>query len=72
MHITRKGIAPGEIPMGRHATLWQSNDGGIYVLSSGNAFMLFVYDKNANFRYSLRLFEALPDVYRSAFNLCRL
>ena len=64
-HITRRGSAIGEIPIGNNAEVWQSSDGGIYVLSSGNAYMLFVYDKNANFRYSLRLFQALPDSFRA-------
>ncbi|WP_339700007.1 hypothetical protein [uncultured Roseivirga sp.] len=63
-HITRKGNGPGEIPVGNNASGWQSIDGGIYVLTGGNAYMLFVYDKYANFRYSLKLFQALPDYYR--------
>lgn len=70
--ITRRGNGPGEIPVGSYVSVWQSDDGGIYVLTSGNAFMLFVYDQNANFRYSLRLFDALPDHFhppRSSFHI---
>ncbi|MEC7753048.1 6-bladed beta-propeller [Roseivirga sp. UBA1976] len=63
--ITRRGNGPGEIPVGNYASVWQSVDGGIYVLTSGNAFMLFVYDEEANFRYSLRLFQALPNFFRA-------
>tara|TARA_R110001599_G_scaffold544_1_gene2370 strand:- start:212 stop:1483 length:1272 start_codon:yes stop_codon:yes gene_type:complete len=63
-HITGRGNGPGEIPVGNNASVWQSTDGGIYVLTGGNAYMLFVYDKHANFLYSLRLFQALPDYYR--------
>ena len=65
-HITRRGNAPGEIPVGNYASVWQSNDGGIYVLSSGNAFMLYVFDKYANYRYTLRLFQALPNIFRAS------
>jgi hypothetical protein len=62
-HITRRGISPGEIPIGYNASVWQSSDGGIYVLTGGNAYMLYVFDEYANFRYSLRLFQALPDYF---------
>ncbi len=64
-HITRRGNGPGEIPVSNFASVWQSIDGGIYVLSSGNAFMLYVFDRYANFRYRLRLYEALPNVFRA-------
>ncbi|MFT7055737.1 MAG: hypothetical protein ACJAR3_001367 [Roseivirga sp.] len=64
-HITRSGNGPGEIPIGNYASVWQSTDGGIYVLSSGNAFMLYVFDKYANYRYTLKLFEALPNIFRA-------
>ncbi|WPZ11520.1 hypothetical protein [Roseivirga spongicola] len=63
-NITRRGNGPGEIPVGNYASVWQSTDGGIYVLTSGNAFMLYVFDKNANYRYTLRLFEYLSNVFR--------
>lgn len=72
MNITRRGNGPGEIPVGNFASVWQSTDGGIYVLTSGNAFMLYVFDKNANYRYTLRLFQALPNNFRpprSSFHL---
>ena len=62
-NITRRGNGPGEIPVGNYASVWQSTDGGIYVLTSGNAFMLYVFDKNANYRYTLRLFEYLSNSF---------
>lgn len=64
-HITRKGNGPAEIPVGNYASVWQSTDGGIYVLSSGNNFMLYVFDRYANFRYRLKLYEALPNISRA-------
>ena len=65
-HITKKGNGPGEILAARSAKAWQSKDGGLYVLSNANVFMLYVFDRNSNFRYSLRLFEALPDYFHQS------
>ena len=44
-NITRRGYGPGEIPIGNNAAIWQSSDGGIYVLNGGNTYTLFVFDR---------------------------
>jgi hypothetical protein len=63
--ITERGTGPGEIVGARSAKAWQSNDGGIYVLTNANVYMLYVFNPNGDFRYSLRLFQSLPDYFHA-------
>lgn len=63
--ITERGTGPGEIVGARSAKAWQSDDGGIYVLTNANVYMLYVFNSNGDFRYSLRLFQSLPDYFHA-------
>lgn len=61
--ITQKGEGPGEIVIARSAKAWQNEQGEFYVLTNANGYSLYVYDNNINYRYVLRLYDALPDAY---------
>jgi hypothetical protein len=63
--ITQKGDGSGEINIARSAKAWQNHQGDIYVLSNANAYSLYVFDKEGNYRYVIRLFRELEGMYHS-------
>ena len=63
--ITQRGDGPGELIVARSAKAWQNSKGDLYVLTNANAYSLYVFDTNGNYRYVIRLYQELKDQYHS-------
>ncbi|GAB5524556.1 MAG: hypothetical protein Roseis2KO_24280 [Roseivirga sp.] len=67
--ITEKGVGPGELLAARSAKGWIGEDGDIYVLTNANAYALYVFTRDAEFKYMIKLFSTIDGIYhpRSGF-----
>ena len=61
--ITREGDGPGELVAAKSVKAWEDEDGDIYVLTNSNAFSLYAYDKDGNYKYVIRLFRHIEGYY---------
>ena len=61
--VSQKGNAPGLLGNANFALTAVGESGKIYVLTSGNAYTLHVFDKNGDFLDSYPLHKELPELY---------
>ena len=61
--ITERGDGPGQLIGARSIKGWVGNDGDYYVLTNSNLFSLYVFSPSGEFRYVVRLFRVLDNIY---------
>ncbi|MFT7421428.1 MAG: hypothetical protein ACI9QN_002359, partial [Arcticibacterium sp.] len=61
--ITKRGNGPGQLIGARSIKGWVGNDGDYYVLTNSNLFSLYVFSSTGEFRYTVRLFKAIDNIY---------
>lgn len=61
--IIRFGEGLGEINAARSLKAWKAEDSHYYVLTNSNAFSLYSYDKEGDYKYVIRLFSELEGYY---------